>query len=247
MPESFNLVGFIRLIIGWRKPIIIVCSIAAIGTFIITDPHIMPPYYKSECIIYPANPELTSTQNLFYSNAQTTIFGLSADVDRVLEIAQSTPIELYMVHKFHLFQHYRIDSAKEEYPMDAVLSEFKDNYDVIRNERGAIVISVEDQDKQLAADMANEVTDHIDQVYKDVVNGNKEKILGIYQQKVSDNQKKIKQLTDSILTLRNKYNFFDGINKMGSNITVMNNDSFQKAYEQIKTLEAQEQFTIKEP
>jgi capsular polysaccharide biosynthesis protein len=246
MQESFNLIDFIRLLIRWRKPILIVCSIAAIGTFIVTDPHIMPPYYKSLCIIYPANPELTSSQDLFYSNAQTTMFGLSADADRVLQIAESSPIKLYMVDKFHLFQHYRIDSATEAYPKDAVLKEFEDNYSVKRNERGAIEISVEDQDKQLAADMANAATAEIDQMYKDVVNGNKEKILGIYQQKIDDNQNKIKLLTDSILKLRTKYNFFDGINKMSGNINATGSDSFQKAYEQIKMLEAEEQFTIKD-
>jgi hypothetical protein len=82
MPDSFNLVEFLRLIIGWKKPILIVCSIAAIGTFIVTDPHIMPPYYKSKCVIYAANPELTSAQNLFSANPEaTTMFGLSADID----------------------------------------------------------------------------------------------------------------------------------------------------------------------
>jgi len=245
MQESFNLIEFLRLVKGWRKPILIVCSIAVVGTFIITDPHIMPPYYKSECIVYPSNPELTSAQNLF-DNTQSTMFGVSSDADRILQIAQSKPIELYMVHKFHLFQHYKIDSAKEDYPQDAVIKEFESNYSVIRNERGAIEISVEDHDKQLAADMANEVTNHIDQTYKDVVNGNKEKILGIYEQKINDNQKKIKLLTDSILSLKTKFNFFDGINRMGSNLGATSNDAFQKAYESIKMLEAQEQFTIKD-
>lgn len=245
MPETFNLIEFLRLIIGWRKPILIVCSIAIVGTLIITDPHIMPPYYKSQCIIYPSNPELTSAQNLF-DNTQAGLFGVSNDADRVLQIAESTPLETYMVTKFHLFQHYKIDSAKEQYPMDAVLSEFRNNFSVKRNERNAIEVTVEDQDKQLAADMANEATDQIDQLYKEVVNGNKEKILGIYTQKINDNQKKIKQLTDSILRLKNKYNFFDGINRMSNNLGVASNDSFQKAYESIKMLEAQEQFAIKD-
>jgi capsular polysaccharide biosynthesis protein len=246
MRESFNLIEFIRLIVGWRKPILIVCSIAVIGTFIITDPHIMPPYYKSECIVYPASPELTSAQNLFSPTTQATMFGLSADADRILQIAEATPIQLYMVHKFHLFQHYNIDSAKETYPRYAVLKEFEDNYSVRRNERGAIEISIEDQDKQLAADMANAATDEIDEMYKDVVNGNKEKILGIYQQKLNDNQNKIKMLTDSILDLKNRYNFSEGINRMGSNLNTAGNDSVQKAYEEIKMMEAEEQFTIKD-
>lgn len=246
MQESFNLIEFLRLIIGWRKPILIVCSVAVAGAFILTDPHIMPPYYKSRCIIYPANPELTSAQNLFSTNTESTLFGASNDADRILQIGESTPIELYIVHKFHLYQHYKIDSAKETYPQDAVLKEFEDNYSVKRNERGAIEITVEDEDKQLAADMANAATDELDQIYKDVINGNKEKILGIYQQKINDNQNKIKLLTDSILALKTKYNFFDGINKMGSNLNITSNDSFQKAYEEIKMLEAQEQFTIKD-
>src|SRR5690349_21286981 len=148
--EQFNLLAFFKILWKWRKSVLIICGIAIAGSIVITDPHILPPYYESKSIFYPLNPNMTSSGVLF-SQSETSIFGGTADLDRVLSIAGSVPLELYIVNKFKLFQHYKIDSAHEQYPIYAVLHELEDNYQFIKNDKGAVEITVQDHDRFLAA------------------------------------------------------------------------------------------------
>ncbi|MGB3077211.1 MAG: hypothetical protein WBB36_17935, partial [Chitinophagales bacterium] len=127
MNNSLNLIEFLKLIVKWRKPVLIVMGIGLLGSIVITDPHIMPPYYESVSLIYPLNPNLTQSSNLFCDNAQG-YFGTAADVDRILSIAGSVPLKMFIVQKFNLFKHYKIDSMKSKYPVEAVLKELHSNY-----------------------------------------------------------------------------------------------------------------------
>ena len=132
MEDSINIVYLIKLIRKWRKPLLIVCAIALVASIVVSDPHIMKPEYKATSIILASNPGMMSSQSLFIENTGN-YFGTENDVDRVLSIAISTPLKSYIISKYKLFQHYKIDSASTEYPNTKIMKEFEDNYNVVKN------------------------------------------------------------------------------------------------------------------
>lgn len=248
MNNSFNLVGFIKLLWKWRKPIIVVLIVTIIGSSVITDPHIMPPYYQSTSLIYPLNPNLANSSNLFGDNAQG-YFGGNADVDRILSIAGSVPLKMIIVQKFDLFRHYKIDSSKERYPVYAVLEELNDNYTFEKNDRGAIEITVQDHDPKTAAKMANSIVDEIDATNKRLLNENKTKILSIYETKLKQKKLEVQATSDSILILKQKFGLYNDINDLPAQVKASRDaegSNYQAAVEKVKLLEEQRKGAIRE-
>ncbi len=248
MNNSFTFINYLKFLWKWRRPILIVVITTIIGSIIISDPHIMPPYYASTSLVYPLNPNLTQSSNLFGDNAQG-YFGGSADIDRILSIAGSMPLKMYIVQKFNLFQHYKIDSSKERYPTYAVLEELHDNYHFEKNDRGAIQITVQDKDRNLAAAMANSIVDKIDQTNKELINLNKEKILSIYESKLKQKQGEVQTLTDSIFNLKQRFRLYDDIEDLPSQVRefrAAEGTNYDAATERVKMLEEQRKGAIRE-
>ncbi len=248
MEQPFNLIEFFKTLWNWRKPILIVAGVAIVGSTVITDPHIMPPYYESKAIFYPLNPNMTSSGTLF-SGGDNYLFGGSNDIDRILSIASSAPLELYIVNKFHLFQHYKIDSANESYPIYAVLNELEDNYRATKNDKGAIEIIVQDHDKILAAQIANEIVTKLDETNRDLLNENKKKILEIYKKKKIEKDQEVKNLTDTIFNLKQQFNLYTDIEDLASQIKSSRAErtaGYDAALEKVKVLEEKKKGAIRE-
>ncbi|MFI5134251.1 MAG: hypothetical protein ACHQD9_00230 [Chitinophagales bacterium] len=246
--EQFNLIAFFKLIWKWRKPILIVTGVGIVGSVIITDPHIMPPYFESSSMFYPLNPQMTSSGSLF-SGGDNYLFGGSSDVDRILSIAQSAPLELYIVNKFKLFQHYKIDSARQSYPIYTVLKELEDNYTAEKNDKGAVVITVADKDRFLAAQMANEIVNKIDQTNRDLLNENKKKVLDIYKTKLQEKEDEVKNLTDTIFTLKQEFNLYTDIEDLSTQVQSSKGSKgadYDAASERVKVLEEKKKGAIRE-
>ena len=248
MEQSFNLLTFSKTVWKWRKPILIICGIAIIGSIVISDPHIMPPFYESTSSFYPLNPNLTSIGTLF-SEGDNNLFGAGGDVDRILSIAGSIPLELYIIHRFNLFQHYKIDSSHERYPITTMLKELEENYTYEKNDKGAVVITVQDRDRFLAAQMANEIVNKIDQTNRDLLNENKKKILSIYQNKLNDKEIEVKNLTDTIFNLKQEFNLYTDIEDLPSQIKsnrAAQGSAYAAASERVKVLEEKKKGGIRE-
>ncbi|MBK9732411.1 MAG: hypothetical protein IPO83_14240 [Chitinophagaceae bacterium] len=248
MNNSLNLIEFLKLIVKWRKPVLIVMGIGLLGSIVITDPHIMPPYYESVSLIYPLNPNLTQSSNLFGDNAQG-YFGTAADVDRILSIAGSVPLKMFIVQKFNLFKHYKIDSMKSKYPVEAVLKELHSNYTFEKNDRGAIEITVYDRDPQVAADMANAIVAKIDETNQALLNDNKQKILSIYEVKLKEKQGQLQALGDTIYKLKQEYSLYSSIQDLPNQVSKLRAEKgagFDQATEKVKVLEEQKKGAIRE-
>ena len=245
MGQPFNLVELLKLIIRWKKSILIVCVIAIVGSAVITDPHIMTPYYASTSIFLPSNPNQTSSQNMFVEN-QAGPFGSSDDVDRMLQFATSPSLQKYIVQRFHLFQHYEIDSASEAYPNYAVQMELDDNVSVEKNDRGAIEVTVYDHNKDTAAYMANAIVNQIDEINKTIINDNKQKMLAIYENKITLKNEELKRLSDSIVSIKQSFGISGGIQDLKQSASMSSSSSYQQASEQLKILDEQKKGAIKE-
>ena len=201
MDQSINIVGILRLIIRWKKPIIIVTSIALLASIIISDPHIIKPKYKSTASFFASSPNMTSSQTLYVENT-ADYFGTADDIDRLLSIANSAPLKSYIASKYKLFQHYDIDSANVSYPNYAVMKELEENVIALKNDKGAVEITVYDTDKKQAADMCNDIVQKVDDINNSIILENKSKVQKIYVNKIIAKEVELRALSDSIVTLK---------------------------------------------
>lgn len=201
MSDSFDLTTIFRIIQKWKKPILIACAIAVLGSIIITMPFIMPPYYKSRVVFYASNPALTDRHNLFRTEAgdiPISTFGDEQDNDRLLSIAKSTNISAFAVKKFNLFKHYKIDPKKEAFPNYKVNKEFEDNYKVVKNELGAIEMYVSDKDSMMAAYMANEIMYKVDAINAAMIKKNDAEVLKMFEERVKEKRNALLSVSDSL-------------------------------------------------
>jgi len=248
MNHPFNLIEFIRIVWRWKIPIGIICALSAVGAMIITDPHIMKPYFTSISVFYPLNPNNTSSSSLFL-NEEQSYFGASADVDRILSIAGSVQLKMHIVNKYGLFEHYKIDSATSRYPTYDVLQELHGNYKFERNDKGAVEISVQDHSSTLAAEMANEIVYQIDAINRNTINDNKKKILEIFETKIKSKEIELQHLTDSIFNLKKKNNLYGSIELLKNQVRQMDSErgaQMDAASEQVKLLEEKKKGSIRE-
>jgi len=211
---NLNLFDVFRILWKWRKTVYTICGIALIAATVVA--FIMPNYYKSTAIFYTANPAMNDRQNLFREqagNLPLEYFGTESDVDRVLQICKSAEITAYIINKYHLGSHYKIDSTGKYYNTK-VREEFKDNSNMQRNELGAIEITIWDTDAKLAATIANDIVATADNHNKQFFIDNNEKSINLMAKSVSEKQNEVNQLTDTIILLKTHNASIDLINTL---------------------------------
>lgn len=203
MEQRNDLLRLLQITLKWKKPILITTVLVAIAACIVTW-FFMPNYYKSTVNFYPSNPIMTDRQVLYSQIAgeiEIDYFGSASDVDRILTLAYTSSMVDYIINKFELMKHYDID-PESKYARYNVKKEFLKNYSAIETEYGAIEISVWDQDKDLAATMANHIVETIDNHNKELLLRDKKMVVKTFEVEVAKKEAAVVKLTDSIANLR---------------------------------------------
>lgn len=202
-----NLLEVIRLLYKWRKHLIIIVTIAVIGSVIISL--LLPVYYKATTTFLPVNP-LTKTPNHIFgtSTENPEQYGTEEDLDRMLAIAETKGLTDYVIQKFDLYNHYNIDSTevKAEYKIKKKLFKL---YNIQKNEYGEIEISVEDKDKILARNMANAIREKIDEIDQKMMRSNQKSTVKMYEDELNSKDEYLRIMKDSLSALRQQYGIYD--------------------------------------
>jgi uncharacterized protein involved in exopolysaccharide biosynthesis len=202
MESSLQLFDVIKAIYQKRKTLLIVLIVSGIVGSAVAM--LLPVYYKSTTIFYAANPGMNDRQNLFREqagNLPIEYFGSEKDVDRVLQICKSGNINGYIVSKYHLAQHYKIDTTSPYYHT-MVSEEFKENSQMVRNELGAIEITIFDTDAKMAADMANDIVHTVDNINKSFFAEQNQKGIRLMEDNIKTKTAQISHLNDTLAQLR---------------------------------------------
>jgi len=203
MEQRNDLIRLLQIIFKWKKAIIITTIAVALLACVVTW-FFMPNYYKSSVTFYPSNPIMTDRQVLYSQIAgeiEIDYFGSASDVDRILTLAYTSSLVDYVINHFKLMEHYGIDSTKE-FARYNVKKEFLKNYKAIETEYGAIEVSVWDQDKMLAMEIANHIVETIDKHNKELLLRDKRMVVKNFQDQVVKKEAYVSTLTDSIAQLR---------------------------------------------
>ncbi len=205
MDKEFNLLTAIRIIMKWRYSIVILIISSAIisGLFSV---FVMDEYYYSWTTFYPTNQALSDRAAIFNTEAgvQVEYFGNKADVNRILTIASSAPIINFVIDSFHIAEHYKIDKTKPFWKT-RVYKEFTKNYEAIKTEHDAVMMSLYDTDPKMAANIINTMARKVDELNKQHVNETKGKVYDAITGQIMKLQRTVNEYIDTLARLGKEY------------------------------------------
>jgi hypothetical protein len=106
--------------------------------------------------------------------------------NRIYQLINSAPTQKHLIEKFHLLQHYGIDSTKE-FSFQKAAARLRSQIEVKKNPYNAISVTVKDRYRYLSSEMANEIVDFLEKL-------NQEFYLNNIQKKVQISQAYVAQL-----------------------------------------------------
>ncbi len=154
----------LRAIFIYRKHLLIIGVITIILASIFSSSTFITPLYKSEVILYPTASNSISKVLLssnFNSSKDILEFGEDEQTERILQVLNSNKIRDRIIKKYNLAKHYGIKPGSK-YRMTKLYSDYENNFRFRRTEYMAVKITVFDKNPQMAADMANDVSELLD-------------------------------------------------------------------------------------
>ena len=208
MENNDNLIGVLVTLFRYKRPILWATLATAIGAALISF-LFLDNYYKSTTIFYPLSPDVFKPEQMFgQSTKDMDYYGGEEDVDRLLTIAQSGELYDFLIKKYDLYQHYKIDTTSELAAFK-VREALEGLYEVKKTKHNAIEISVEDKDRRLAADMANAARNKVDEIAQRLVREIQYNLIRAYETSFLEKNKTLLGIGDTLMRLRDSYGVID--------------------------------------
>lgn len=193
--ENFQLdiVGIIKLLLRWKKPIIIIMLVTAIASYIFTLPIFITPKFKSVAIFYPSN--LTP-----YSDESPT--------EQLLQLLQSEEIRDSLISHFNLFEHYDIN-PDQQFPYTVMYNQIKENIKFSKTEFESINMTVWDTDPQIAASISDSIMSYVHTLARELQREKVQEVYDIIQVQVKERKHEMDSMEAALDIIRNKYGILD--------------------------------------
>jgi capsule polysaccharide export protein KpsE/RkpR len=227
-----NLIKVVSALLRRRRPILRTVLAVGLATALISF-GLLDDFYQATTIFHVASPDVFKPEQIFgLSTKDMEYFGTELDNDRILTIAQSTPVAEMLIQKFDLYKHYKIDTTHRlaAFKVRETLGKL---YVVQKTKNNAIEISVEDKDRKLAAEMANAARTKIDAIAQRQIKETQEKLIRTYDESFKLKEVELAKISDTLSGLRQKYGVYDletqteGMTRVTSQAT--SNYTFAKA------------------
>lgn len=188
------------LIYIWKKKVIliIVTFLAGITSIIVSLQ--ITEKYESTVVMFPTTGASISKSLLSanYAGRQSVYgFGEEEQAEQLLQVLNSEVIRTRIIEKYNLMEHYEIDPGSK-YPYTQLASEYNDNINFRRTELMSVEISVMDTDPQIAADIANDISDLVDTVYNDMKQARAEAAFALVKKEYMEAELDVRTLRDSL-------------------------------------------------
>ena len=196
--DSVNLLVFL---FKHRMPIIVICTIAVIGAIIAS--FIIEEKYRSSVVLFPTSTNSFGKILMEETNKDDLLeFGEKEEGERLLQIINSDEIRGRIINKYELFRHYDI-TADEPGANTLMQKEYESNISAKMTRFGSVKIDVLDRSPDTAMYIANDIANLVDTVNNRLKN---ERALDAFRYAESEYLNlldEIKQLEDSMGSLRN--------------------------------------------
>lgn len=188
-------------IIKWRKPIMI----ASIVAFIIstTIAFLLAPQYKSVATIFPTRSfsvsKLLIEQNIGNQEDYMQI-GDDDDAEKLLQILNSDHLKAIVADKFNLWQRWKVE--KDKYAEHYLKLKWDNHVRYKRTDFNSIKVEVYDYTANGAAEIANSITDVVDDIKSEMTKDVAEKAYAVVKEEYENTIARMNALEDSLQILR---------------------------------------------
>ena len=188
-------------IIKWRKPIMI----ASIVAFIIstTIAFLLAPQYKSTATIFPTRSfsisKLLIEQNIGNQEDYMQI-GDEDDAEKLLQILNSDHLKQLVAEKFDLWKRWKVE--KDKYAEHYLKLKWDNHVRYKRTDFNSIKVEVYDYTANGAAEIANSITDVVDEIKNNMTKEVAEKAFSVVKEEYENTITRMNALEDSLQILR---------------------------------------------
>lgn len=203
LATSFNS-SLILFFWKWRKILIIVTSLAAIISLIVS--YQITPKYRSQVIMFPTSTNSISKALLstnFGAQEDIMEFGEEEQAEQLLQVLHSSVIRDRIIEKYDLYTHYEIPKD-HRFSRSKMIKAYNSNIQFSRTEFMAVEISVLDKDPQMAADIANDISDLLDTLMNKMQKERSIKAYEIVKRTYNELLSNIRNKEDSLAYFRSK-------------------------------------------
>lgn len=198
--KNYNFSSVDLLIYMWNKRLIliIVSVVAAVASIIVSFQ--ITPKFKSSVIMFPTTGASVSKSLLSanYMGRQSAYgFGEEEQAEQLLQVLNSELIRERIMLKYNLMEHYEIDPSSK-YPYTQLNAEYRKNISYRRTEFMSVEVAVMDKDPQMAADIANNISDLIDTVYNSMKKERAQAALKLVEYEYLEAEELIRQMQDTV-------------------------------------------------
>jgi tyrosine-protein kinase Etk/Wzc len=212
MAHQDNLIGVIATLFKYKKQILWATLATAVGTTVLSFAF-MDNYYQATTIFYPVNSDVFKPEQLFgQSTKDMEYHGDEKEVDRILTIAKSDELYDFLIQKYDLYRHYKIDTTSEKAAFK-VREALEKLYVINKTKNNAVELSVEDKDRRLAADMANAARQKVDEISQRMVREVQKNLINAYESSFVEKNKALVGVGDTLSRLRENYGVIDPDNQ----------------------------------
>ena len=148
----------------YRKSILVVLVVAALLAIFFSSPWFITPLYKSSVILYPTSSNSISKvliSTTFKADKDILEFGETEQTEQMLQVLNSDRIRNTIIERHNLMDHYGIKPT-QKYPNTRLNKLYDKRIKFRKTEYNAVKISVMDADPELAARIANDISDLYD-------------------------------------------------------------------------------------
>ncbi|OON67086.1 hypothetical protein B0919_19850 [Hymenobacter sp. CRA2] len=196
--------GLWPIVNRWKYLVLGAVTLAAVVSIVVAL--LLPNIFKSTAVFYPTNPESTDPDRFVTPEGnKLEVRSRNEDLDRVITIGTSQPVAEHIIRKFRLHQHYQFGTPGDEMADQATLEEFNSNLSIVHTERDAIELTFQDQDKHLAARIANELVSVVDSFNQQLTLENRRSVLDLYRTRFTFVQREYDRTRLALLAGRRHY------------------------------------------
>jgi capsular polysaccharide biosynthesis protein len=200
-PEIFDSGNLLLFITSRLKPLIIIFIISFIGSTIVA--YLLPVKYKATTVLFASQNNNLSRSILtdhYYETKDFLAFGEDQNTEQMMQILQSDAVMLSLARRFDLYRHYKLEDAAERYSL--LKDEYREHFSFNITEYQSIEVTVNDEDKNMVAVMANAVAEVGDSIYRQILMERANAALRIVKQQFDSATSLYGKLQDSLSFFR---------------------------------------------
>ena len=197
---SYNFNSIDLLIYIWSKRWILVIVGVVAGIASIIASLLITPMFRSTVIMFPVSNVFVAKQLMEATdNDKLNLhdFGEEEQSEQLLQILHSEQIRSRIIEKYNLMEHYEIDSGVK-FPETELLKLYRSNINFSMTEYMAVEISVMDSDPEIAAAIANDISDLVDTVYNNLKRERTGRAMQLVEREYDRTVEKLNAVQDSM-------------------------------------------------